>query len=178
MTSPDVKACTKCQAVKPLGDFYRSRDTKDGRAYHCKACMNERVKQWSSQNPDARAQHRKRWRDENLELAKQIEKRSYLENREQRLEYKRQWSAANKPRYCHYAMKRKVAQGRATPPWADPDAIVAVYRQCAEVSQQTGVKHHVDHIIPLQGRTVCGLHVANNLQILTADANKRKANKF
>ena len=171
------KVCTKCREDKPLGLFSRDRGTKDGHCYHCKSCAAERVKAWFKANPERRAQHRKKWRDANLELAKVIEKRSYEENRDARLEYKRSYAAANRPRYTHYTQKRKVAQGRAAPSWADQEAIVKIYPQCAEITDQTGVEHHVDHIIPLQGRLVCGLHVENNLQILPGDTNRRKANK-
>lgn len=60
----------------------------------------------------------------------------------------------------------------AQPAWADTAAINAVYLK----AQQTGM--HVDHIIPLKGKTVSGLHVESNLQLLTPRENLRKRNKF
>lgn len=60
---------------------------------------------------------------------------------------------------------------RQTPPWADLDAITAFYAACPE-------GQNVDHILPLRGRKVSGLHVETNLQYLPAGQNKRKANKF
>ena len=163
--------------MKPLASFSRDRSTKDGHCYHCKACLSARAVAWAKAHPDKRAEHRKRWRDNNLELAREIEKRSYEDNREQRLQSKREYAAANRPRYVHYTQKRKIAQGRATPNWADHAAIIQIYEQCAAATKETGVMHHVDHIVPLQGRDVCGFHVQNNLQILPADVNRRKANK-
>lgn len=59
-----------------------------------------------------------------------------------------------------YTRLRKAAILRRTPKWADEDAILAIYVECAEITRTTNVMHHVDHIVPLVGKTVCGLHVA------------------
>jgi len=76
----------------------------------------------------------------------------------------------NKAEYIARAIKYKTRRELATPPWADLDIIARVY-ECAEDC-------HVDHIIPLQGEYVCGLHVENNLQYLSVEENLRKSNKF
>lgn len=74
--------------------------------------------------------------------------------------------------------KRHAAQLNRTPSWADIEAIRAIYRKARDLTKSTGIEHHVDHIIPLQGRLVSGLHVENNLQILTGHENCRKNNRF
>jgi hypothetical protein len=66
----------------------------------------------------------------------------------------------------------------ATPVWADRDAIRAVYRKAKRLTKQTGIKHHVDHIVPLQNDKVCGLHYAVNLRVIPAIDNLKKSNKF
>lgn len=64
------------------------------------------------------------------------------------------------------------------PQWADRKAIRKIYTEAATLNQAPGVKVHVDHIVPLRGQRVRGLHIAANLQILSAAENIRKSNKF
>lgn len=76
------------------------------------------------------------------------------------------------------ATKRRVHQDQATPAWADKKAIRAIYERAQRITRETGRKMHVDHVIPLKGRLVTGLHIETNLQILPAAENVRKSNKF
>jgi hypothetical protein len=79
-------------------------------------------------------------------------------------------NAANAARYC--------AQRRALPAWADLDAIRGFYERAAKLTRETGIEHHVDHFYPLRGKTVCGLHVAANLRVITGAENCHKSNKY
>jgi 5-methylcytosine-specific restriction endonuclease McrA len=76
-------------------------------------------------------------------------------------------------------MRRKRNQ-LATPPWLSSEQksqMRFIYRTALLVSKESGVKHHVDHIVPLRGRGVCGLNVPWNLQIITATENVKKGNR-
>jgi len=77
-----------------------------------------------------------------------------------------------------YGAKRRSAKLNATPSWANLKEIQQIYKNCSEVQRITRIKHQVDHIIPLLGENVCGLHVENNLQIITSTANAKKGNKL
>lgn len=66
---------------------------------------------------------------------------------------------------------------KATPAWVDMNKIAAVYAECQTLRDQ-GLDMEVDHIVPLKGELVCGLHVHYNLQILTGEDNRRKSNNF
>ncbi len=105
-------------------------------------------------------------------------KRVYLlAHPEYRLAKERRWRARHPGAEQAKTARRLAAKIRATPSWANLDAIRVIYREAARRTQATGIEHHVDHIYPLRGRTVCGLHVEHNLQILTKDENLRKCNK-
>jgi hypothetical protein len=75
---------------------------------------------------------------------------------------------------AEYLTKRKLA----TPFWSNPDEIEKVYSEARRLTFETGIQHHVDHIIPIRGKNVSGLHIPANLQILTATENLKKSNRF
>ncbi len=82
--------------------------------------------------------------------------------------------------YAERARRRKMAVRRATPEWLTKEQrgeIITFYKEAHRMSQETGVKHHVDHIVPLNGVGVCGLHVPWNLQVITAMDNLKKGNR-
>ena len=129
-----------------------------------KELAKERAKAWALANPEKRyAIHRKN-RDSNLK---------------QHNAYNRKWNANNKDKRAAYEGKRRAMQLQRTPAW-DPDAhlIVAKYQLAAMLTKASGIEHHVDHIIPLQGRKVSGLHVFSNLRVIPGSDNVKKSNKF
>jgi 5-methylcytosine-specific restriction endonuclease McrA len=67
---------------------------------------------------------------------------------------------------------------RATPPWVKSSDFDAIYNEAKKISIETGINHEVDHIIPLKGEYVSGLHVPQNLQIITESENGKKFNHF
>lgn len=105
----------------------------------------------------------------------------YFRNQIARAESRRRWANANKALIAHYVSKRRIALANRVPNWLSQDdwvKIKAQYQCAKDKSAETGQKWVVDHVIPLRGRYVSGLHVPQNLQILTISDNSRKYNKF
>jgi hypothetical protein len=73
---------------------------------------------------------------------------------------------------------RRAGLLQATPKWANRGAIRAVYERCMQITRDTGMPHEVDHIVPLRGERVSGLHVHWNLQVIPAVENRIKSNRF
>ena len=80
----------------------------------------------------------------------------------------------NRPKVAQRVMRRNARKLDATPAWGSPEAIKAIYCRAAELTLETGVPHHVDHIVPLAKG---GQHVASNIQILCPTCNVRKSAK-
>lgn len=103
------------------------------------------------------------------------------EYREKVKPYNCGYKKANRSKYNAYDAKRSAAKLQRTPAWlSEPDknGILDLYEQSRQLTKATGEEHHVDHIIPLKGVLVSGLHVLENLQILTAVQNMQKNNSF
>ena len=87
------------------------------------------------------------------------------------------WRAANPGLVKANAARWRAALVQATPAWANQKKIAEFYETADGLSMLTGEWYHVDHIVPLQGKTVRGLHCEANLQVLPEVENIRKGNR-
>lgn len=101
----------------------------------------------------------------------------YQENKERLNKVNSDWKVANADVCGAINARRAAAKLSATPAWADKDSLLAAYKAASRMSAETGVKYHVDHIVPLRSDVVCGLHCESNLQLLTAEENMAKSNR-
>lgn len=176
-----MKACTACHEAKPLPDFY-FHATRGRYEARCKDCFKARVKASADANREAvRAANRvagSKFREANREYERVRTLAHYHANREERSAASARWRAENPDKHAAKEAKRRAAKLKATPPWADTEQIKLIYRRAQELKEQTGRDWHVDHIVPLKGKTVCGLHCEANLQILSAFDNLSKSARY
>ena len=88
------------------------------------------------------------------------------------------WARNNRDRVLASQAKRRALKLKATPVWANHDKIRSFYSSSDALNMLLGEWHHVDHVVPLQSKYVCGLHCEANLQILTASQNISKGNRY
>jgi 5-methylcytosine-specific restriction endonuclease McrA len=104
---------------------------------------------------------------------------------EEALAAKREVSARSARKHAARVKAAKIRYesklARATPAWLTADdwkEMDALYEEARRLTRETGIRHEVDHIHPINGKTVSGLHVPKNLQILTQAANAAKSNRY
>jgi hypothetical protein len=174
--SGKMKTCKKCQQAKPLSSFSKNERYADGYVNWCKECHGEASAAWYEQNKERHKLRAVEWAKANPEAAKAIQKRHKDKTKERRAAQFAEWQKANRPKRNAVNARRKAALLRATPAWADQDAITNIYAEAMRQQEETGIRKHVDHIVPLQSKIVCGLHAESNLQILDGAENESKRN--
>jgi hypothetical protein len=127
------------------GNKDRKRESQQAPEYQAKA--RARTVKWSSDNAD-----RKRAYDV-----------AYVQD--------------NRARVREHKAMRRARERQATPPWLTMQMraeIFQFYAEAERLSDETGIERQVDHIVPLAGKTVCGLHVPWNLRVIHGVANNRR----
>lgn len=180
-----MKRCSKCGINKCLDDFYKRKTSRDGLRNRCKKCHDETVNLHRINNKDKHNQRCQNWRNKNKDKIKIISKK-YREknpnppyNKEKKKLSNALWTKNNLDRHAANEAKRHAKKLQSTPNWLTVEQVKEIeqfYSEARKLTKKTGIKYEVDHIIPLQGLNVRGLHVPWNLQILTKSENSSKRN--
>ena len=131
----------------------------------------EKRSKYHEANAERINQRHRDYYQENIEKERLRSRNKYKINPDKVLETNKRWMD-NNPGYGTYkAAKYRASKRKKTPIWADLNKIKAIYENCPK-------GYHVDHIVPLRGETVCGLHVPWNLRVIPAFDNISKSNRF
>ncbi len=184
------KICSKCRQEKLFSEFHKSQSGKFGYTNQCKTCLKE----YRRINKDRISAERRQKYSLKTKLAiSQPAVKNYYElnkdkiadyyqaNKDKIADYRREYKKANRAKLNALDSKRRAIKLKSTPKWlteADYRAIEDFYKIAQKLKLETGQEYHVDHIVPLQGKDVCGLHVPWNLQVISASENLRKSNKL
>lgn len=144
-----MKVCFICKVEKPINEFYKHSTGKYGVAGTCKVCKKAYLVDW------------------------------YAKNKQHYLQVTAQWSQNNLEKKREHRAKRRAVSKLATPSWLNDGhrlEIKSVYYYCSAL-RKVGLNYEVDHIVPLRGKIVSGMHVPWNLQVIPTAENRSKGNK-
>ena len=150
-----------------MNDYYMKHQEK----------LIQRTRDWETNNKEKRKESSKQWTLNNKKKRQEVCKKYYENNKNKALEATKKWKSNNRDKLLFYASQRRLIKKESMPLWADVSKIQDIYNIAISM-RGNGIDVHVDHIIPLRSKLVCGLHVHNNLQILSAKENLSKFNKF
>lgn len=165
-----MKYCWKCKETKDKTLFGSNKAKKDGLSTECRECKRNADLEYASRNREKYKQRASEWYYSNKDYVLKMSK-----------ERSKQWRNNNKDKNCSKSNKYRASKLNATPKWVDEEhkwLIDEVYHLAQIRSKATGICWHVDHIVPLKGKEVCGLHVIDNLQVLPASVNISKGNRL
>lgn len=192
-----MKTCRECKLDKDTLEFYKVKTAKDGLHSYCKECVSNRCRAYRIENSDSVKERKKKYYQ--TEAGKASKKASYERNIEHTRAYDKFRFQRDKekvyarvreyrPRYFEnnpglaaaYSSLYRGLKHNASSILTEElkTQIRELHRVCKLKSEESGIKHHVDHIIPLKSQLVCGLNVPWNLQIITQAENHSKINKF
>lgn len=191
-----MKTCVTCQNTKPLSEFYKRKDSQDGFRNDCKDCRkacslktfyadmdSKRVKNMEAywkrkqKNPDLWKVVYAKNKDKSLANSKDY----YAAHAEEIKARQRLWSKQNRGIANSLSRKYKNKKRNATPNWLTKRHLFVMqcfYKVAAMYTAEGLDVWHVDHIVPIRGKDVCGLHVPWNLRVVTASENLKKSNKL
>jgi hypothetical protein len=187
------KICNKCKEYKLLEEFGRKKTGKFGRNSHCKKCVSEQKTEYyttnkeliikkqnnyMSNNKDKISKRKSEYYINNKERITKTQAKYRVKNKEKIAKKQAEWVKNNPEKTAARAVRRRVILGNSEVAWGNNNKIKEIYEERDRLRESTGEEYHVDHIIPLNHPDVCGLHVEYNLQILTAEENLKKSNKF
>ena len=149
---------------------------------HCIECHSKDTKNWNTKHPGRQKEITKEWRflypEQNQKLIDDWREKYPDKHRAYSRKSVSKHQKLHPGIYNDRVAKREAAKLHRTLPWADLEQIKTLYLEAALLTKEGGIKYDVDHIIPLQGEYVSGLHIESNLRVITHIDNMKKGNRF
>ena len=153
-------------------------------ARKCAKCAVEDSKAAQQKNPEITKRFYEKNKQRILDKKREYKAKWYEKNKDRLLPkiiaYSKEWRSKNPEKHAAREASRRAVKLKATPRWLNDEhqkAMLLEYELAKWCSNVIGVQYDVDHIVPLKGKLVCGLHVPWNLQVILASDNRAKGNK-
>lgn len=150
----------------------------------CRACVdntNQIKAKWVIENRDKHLKSKKKWAENNREKQREISLNWLKNNPDKFAKIKKKWRDNNRDKLSIYKRNRRASIINAKPKWFsefDEFVVTEASNLVSSRLKATGIVWHVDHMIPLRAKNVCGLHLANNIQVIPAKLNASKRNNM
>jgi len=164
-------SCLSCKAARGRAYYEANKEKKIAYYMVNKEKIATQKRKYHIENREKRNAYMRGYIAKHRDTLSERSRKWYAQHKEQAKEQHRKWCQDNRTKVNSYASKYRATKLKAIPLWADLEEIKDFYAKCPN-------GYVVDHIIPLQGKNVCGLHVSTNLQYLTQSENCQKGNKF
>ena len=157
----------------------RNRENLNAKAFEFyqanKELMRARVRDYYQRNKDVLLEKAKTIHADRIKV---YTAKRYVEKKDHISRVASAYRKSNPHKVNARTAKRRASKVRATPTWVDQSAITEVYEQREAAQEIFDLKLEVDHIIPLRGRGICGLHVPWNLRVIELTRNRSKHNRY
>lgn len=187
-----MKQCTKCNIEKDYSEFSKHCRKKDGYRSACKGCdkaykqtTQDTIKTQSAKyyikNKERINIANLKWQHENKDYRRQKSQEYYQQHKKLITQRNERYRLTHRDLYSASTAKYRARKLQATPHWLtekDHKEIEKKYKYAKYLTDLTGEAWHVDHIHPLQGKNICGLHHPDNLQVIPGKENQSKSNKY
>ena len=173
------KMCVTCKKVKCISNFHYKKGGVGNKSTICSECSSINGSKYYKDNKSRVNAKNKRNYYKNISKYREIIKKWAFNNRDKRNFNARKRSRLNRPYENERQARRKAQQKHAKIIFPlDFEKVTNLYKEAHRLTKETGIKHEVDHIIPLFNKIVCGLHVSWNMQILLKSENSKKGNRL
>ena len=175
-----MKNCTKCNTVKEISMFHKGNNA-DGYRTWCKTCVSAYKKQYKIDNAERIKAIQRAYDALKNPLRREYFQQYYLNKKPQIDAANRAYRKANLDKHTEKENRRRAAKLNRTPAWLTNDdywMIEQAYELSALRTKMFGFDWEVDHVLPMQGKMVSGLHVPTNLQVIPATLNRQKTNRY
>lgn len=174
------KSCHECKEENRVKPENKERDrlTRKARYQRKKEIELAQTKAYKEKNKEWYNNYHKKYEKDNAERIYNRKATYYKNNKEYILSRTKEYQRKNRAAYNAASKERTLLKNNRVPKWFNKEKVIEIYKECKRLKTETGIFYVVDHIVPLKGKNVSGLHTHENLRIVEYSINASKLHKW